>query len=124
MEEDKYWDPVIETLPREKLQQLQLAKFKKIFSWAYERSKFHHKLYTDAGIEPGDIRTFDDIRKVPKVEKLMMRVAQGKTRTLTEICYACPWKQLQNIIRPAAQRGSQYISLIAGGTIRGRDRRY
>jgi len=78
VEEDKYWNPVIETLPREKLQQLQLAKFKKIFSWAYERSKFHHKLYTDAGIEPGDIRTFDDIRKVPKVEKLMMRVAQGK----------------------------------------------
>ena len=78
MEAGKYWNPVIETLPREKLQQLQLAKFKKIFSWTYERSKFHHKLYSDAGIEPGDIRTFNDIRKVPKVEKSMMRTIQGK----------------------------------------------
>lgn len=75
---EEYWNPILETLPREKIQQLQLVKFKNIFSWAYEHSKFHHKLYTDAGIEPGDIRTFDDIRKVPRVEKSMMRAIQGK----------------------------------------------
>jgi len=75
---EEYWNPILETLPREKIQQLQLVKFKNIFSWAYEHSKFHHKLYTDAGIEPGDIRTFDDIRKVPKVDKSMMRAIQGK----------------------------------------------
>lgn len=75
---EEYWNPILETLPREKIQQLQLVKFKNIFSWAYEHSKFHHKLYTDAGIEPGDIQTFDDIRKVPQVEKAMMRAIQGK----------------------------------------------
>lgn len=75
---EEYWNPILETLPLEKLQQLQLVKFKNIFRWAYEHSKFHHKLYTDAGIEPDDIRTFDDIRKVPKVEKSMMRDIQDK----------------------------------------------
>jgi len=78
MSNGEYWNPILETLPHEKLQQLQLKKFREIFAWAYEHSKFYHKLYSDAGIEPGDIRTFDDIRRVPKIEKSMMRDIQGK----------------------------------------------
>ena len=75
---EKYWNPVLETLPPEKLRQLQLKKFQRIFRWAYEHSKFHRKLYNNAGIEPGDIKTLDDIRRVPKVEKAMMRSVQSK----------------------------------------------
>ncbi len=40
MGRDLYWNPVIETLPRERLEKLQLRKFQRIFAWAYERSKF------------------------------------------------------------------------------------
>ena len=75
---DKYWNPPLETLPHEKLANLQLKKFQNIFKWAYEHSKFYHKLYQDAGIEPGDIKTLADIHKVPKIEKSMMRAIQGK----------------------------------------------
>ena len=71
--EQKFWNPVIETLDHEKIRQLQLKKFKKIFSWAYERSRFHRGLYEKAGIKPEDIRSFEDIRRVPTVEKSMMR---------------------------------------------------
>ena len=78
MGDKEYWNPILETLPREKLQKLQLRKFQNIFRWAYEHSKFHHRLYSDAGLEPGDIKTFDDIRKVPKTEKAMMRDIQGR----------------------------------------------
>ena len=78
MNNGEYWNPILETMPREKLQQLQLKKFKEIFTWAYEHSKFYHKLYSDAGIEPGDIKKFEDIKKVPKIEKSMMRSIQGK----------------------------------------------
>jgi phenylacetate-CoA ligase len=74
---EKYWNPILETLPREKLQRLQLKKFQNIFKWAYENSSFYHSLYHNAGLEPGDIKTLDDIRKVPKTEKSMLRVAQG-----------------------------------------------
>jgi phenylacetate-CoA ligase len=74
----EYWNPILETMPREKLQQLQFKKFKEIFTWAYDRSKFYGKIYRDAGIEPGDLRKFEDIRKVPKIEKAMWRSAQGK----------------------------------------------
>ena len=75
---DTYWNPALETLRAEKLHKLQLEKFRRIFTWAYTHSKFHHKLYSEAGIEPGDIKTFEDIHRVPKVEKSMMRSIQGK----------------------------------------------
>ncbi len=73
-----YWNPILETLPWEKLQALQLKKFKRIFKWAYTHSRFHRRLYEAAGLTPTDIRSFDDIRYVPKVEKSMMREIQLK----------------------------------------------
>ena len=75
---EKYWNPILETLPQEKLKELQLRKFQRIFKWAYDNSPFYHNLYRDAGIEPGDIKTLDDIRKVPKVVKADLRAIQGK----------------------------------------------
>jgi phenylacetate-CoA ligase len=74
---EQYWNPVMETLPRQKLRQFQLAKFKKILKWAYQNSPFYRDLYKEAGLEPGDIKTLDDIRKVPKTEKSMLREIQG-----------------------------------------------
>jgi phenylacetate-CoA ligase len=75
---DQMWNPVLETLPREQLNKLQVKKFQRIMDWAYTHSKFHRSLYQQAGIEPGDIKTMDDIAKVPKVEKGMMRDIQNK----------------------------------------------
>ena len=77
VETSKYWNPILETLPPEKMEQLQLKKFQEIFSWAYEHSKFYHQLYSNAGIEPGDIKNTADIARVPQVEKAMMRAIQG-----------------------------------------------
>ncbi len=74
----KYWNPFLETLPREKIRALQLEKFKKIFRWTYEHSKFHRGLYDKAGITPEDIHSFEDIRRAPTVEKSMMRDVQRK----------------------------------------------
>ncbi len=67
-----YWNPIMETMPREKLRELQVKKFKRIFEWAYNNSPFYKKFYKDAGMEPGDIKTYDDIKKVPKTDKGML----------------------------------------------------
>jgi len=72
------WNPMLETLPPERLRKLQVNKFQRIMDWAYRNSKFHRKLYQQAGIAPGDIKTMEDIAKVPKVEKGMMRDIQNK----------------------------------------------
>jgi phenylacetate-CoA ligase len=76
--EQVYWNPLLETLPQERIRRLQFKKFKRIFQWVYDHSKFHRALYEKAGIKPADIRSFEDIRHVPKVEKAMMRDIQRK----------------------------------------------
>jgi phenylacetate-CoA ligase len=73
-----YWNPILETMPQEKLRQLQLKKFKRIFDWAYHNSPFYSKIYKEAGIEPGDIKTLSDIRKIPKTDKGMLRDVQTR----------------------------------------------
>ncbi len=76
MEENKkYWNPIIETLPREKLIEIELKRFREVIRWAKECSPFYkRKLH---GIEPGDIRTLQDVEKVPITEKEELREAQA-----------------------------------------------
>lgn len=76
--EPKYWNPVLETLECEKIRDLQLRKFKRIFKWAYENSKFYRALYDKVGITPRDIHSNEDLCAIPKVDKAMMQEAQSK----------------------------------------------
>jgi phenylacetate-CoA ligase len=78
VERYRFWNPLIEKMPREKIRALQIKKFKRIVQFSYDNSPFYRNLYKEAGLEPGDIKTFDDIRKVPKTEKSHLRDAQGK----------------------------------------------
>lgn len=61
----EYWNPKNETLPREQLQALQLLKLKRIVEWAYESTPFHRRRYDEAGFHPEQIKTLDDIRRIP-----------------------------------------------------------
>ena len=72
----EYWNEYAETLPLEKIKELQLKKFRRILEWAYNNSPFYNKLYKGAGIEPGDIKKYEDIGKVPKTDKGMLRDVQ------------------------------------------------
>jgi len=55
-------------------------------AWAYDNSPFYRRLYRDAGMEPGDIRRFEDIKKVPKINKDMMREVQQREPFPTATC--------------------------------------
>ena len=103
--EQRYWNPVLETLPQEKLQMLQFKKFKSIFQWAYENSKFHRALYDAAGIRPGDIGKFEDIRRVPKVEKSMMRSIQCKDPFPYGDCLCLPLEEVSNFRQTSGTTG-------------------
>ena len=44
MEENKkYWNPIIETLPRERLMEIELKRFRETLRWAKEGSPFYRK---------------------------------------------------------------------------------
>jgi len=65
-------------MPRENLRDLQLAKFKRILRWAWEKSPLYRRLYDEAGLVPEDIRTWEDVARVPMLEKEHYRTAQAK----------------------------------------------
>ncbi|MFH1060142.1 MAG: phenylacetate--CoA ligase family protein [Pseudomonadota bacterium] len=71
-----YWNPWLETLEPERLRALQFKKFQRVLTWAYERSPYYRQLYRAAGLEPGDIKGWDDMAKVPKMDKARLKEAQ------------------------------------------------
>jgi phenylacetate-CoA ligase len=70
------WNPILETMPPQDLEKLQLKKFQRIFSYVYDKSPFYHAKFEKAGIKPADIKSLADIRKIPVTSKEEMRIAQ------------------------------------------------
>jgi len=65
MNTSPYWNPKAETMPREQLQALQLHKLRHLCQWAYARSPFHRRKFDAAGFRPEQLRTLDDLRRIP-----------------------------------------------------------
>ena len=64
-----YWDKKHETMPLQDLKELQLKRLKNVVRTVYEKNEFYHKKLKDAGIKPDDIKTLDDITKIPFLTK-------------------------------------------------------
>lgn len=70
----KYWNPYVETLSREEISTIQLKRFRDLLSYAKSHSVFYRERY--GSIDPADIKTIDDVRKLPLVDKEDLRKAQ------------------------------------------------
>ncbi len=66
LEESQWW-------PEERLLDLQWDRFKKILQFAYDENPFYQKRFKNAGIEPGDIKTRDDLKAIPILTKADIR---------------------------------------------------
>jgi phenylacetate-CoA ligase len=71
----RYYNEEIETLSKKQLQALQLERLKKIVERAYIQISFYRHLYDEAGVKPTDIRSLEDIQKLPFLEKKTVRAA-------------------------------------------------
>jgi phenylacetate-CoA ligase len=67
--EGNFFDPVTETLPREKLEEIQFKKLSIKLRQTYENSELHHKKLSDAKIKPENIKKLEDMKKIPLVNK-------------------------------------------------------
>ena len=65
MEFSEYWNPKNETLPRAELQALQLLKLRRTCEWAWARSGFHRRLWEKGGFHPDQLKSLDDLRRIP-----------------------------------------------------------
>src|SRR5260370_12915419 len=65
----EFWNPKNETLPREELQSLQLLKLRRMCEWAYANSPFHQRKFDVAGFKPEQLKTLNDIRRIPFITR-------------------------------------------------------
>lgn len=70
---DRYFNPEIETASREYLWALQSARLIKMVHNAYDHVPFYQKNFDEIGLLPGDIKTIDDITKLPFTVKQDLR---------------------------------------------------
>lgn len=63
------WDPTHECMDREQLARLQLERLRDLVARVRERVPFYRQRLAEAGVEPGDIRSLDDLRRLPFTEK-------------------------------------------------------
>ncbi len=68
-----YWDREFETMPWEKLRELQLERLKTTVERVYNNVPFYRKVMDERGIKPSDIRTLDDLRMLPFTVKQDLR---------------------------------------------------
>jgi len=63
--DEKYWNREIETMERKDLAAHQLKLFREKVKFCYENTRFYHNKLNAAGVKPGDIKTLDDVQKIP-----------------------------------------------------------
>ena len=73
-----YWNPKNETLPRDQLRALQLEKLRRLCDFAYAKSGFHRRRWHAAGFDPSQLRTLDDLRRIPFMTRADWMDAQAE----------------------------------------------
>ena len=68
-----YYNEKIETMDRESLRKLQGERLVNIVKHTYENVEFYRKRMDEAGVKPSDIRSIDDISKLPFMQKQDLR---------------------------------------------------
>jgi phenylacetate-CoA ligase len=79
MDEVRYFDQATETMPRERLELLQLEKFQRVLSQIYGRNRFYTAKLQAAGVEPSDIRSLEDHGQLPLTTKDELLQAQSES---------------------------------------------
>ncbi len=66
-------DPENESMPRERLERLQLERLRAKVGEVYERVPFYRRTLKEKGVTPDDIQSLADLRKLPFTSKLDFR---------------------------------------------------
>ncbi len=91
-----YWDPEIETMKREELEKLQIKKLRWQLERVYEHSEFYRERFRKAGIKPEDIKSLEDLSKLPVVTKTELRQEQSNYKPFGRYAVApqSDWREL------------------------------
>ena len=67
------FDPLVETASREQIRAIQLAKLIRQVNYTYQRVPWYREKMDEMGVAPDDIKTLEDVRKLPFTDKKVLR---------------------------------------------------
>lgn len=68
-----YWNQYNECMPREQLEEVQLLKLKQVVERVFYNVPFYRQKFQEMGLEPSDIKTLADLKKLPFTTKQDLR---------------------------------------------------
>ena len=68
-----FWQEDAETMPRAEIRALQLKKLQHTVKWSYDRVPYYHKIMEESGVTPDQIKSLDDVRRLPFTTKADLR---------------------------------------------------
>lgn len=98
-----------ETMPREALESIQLRRLQTTLSRVYATVPFYRKTFDEAGVLPGDVKTLDDLRRLP------FTVKQDLRDNYPFGMFAVP---MENVVRIHASSGTTGKPTVVGYTAR------
>ena len=66
-------DSPFETMPRDRLRELQTERLHATAHYVYERVALYRKRFDEAGVPPDSVRSLDDLRRLPFTRKSDLR---------------------------------------------------
>src|SRR5579884_1966245 len=96
MRDEVFWDREVETLPRSKLEALQLERLRWQVTRCYDHSPFYREKFERAGVAPRHLDRLQDIRHFPFVTKQELRQEQAAHPPFGRYVLAPPesWREL------------------------------
>jgi len=108
-----FWNPTYECMPREEMRRVQTERLIKTVERLYYNVPFYRKRMQEKGLEPGDIKSLDDLEKLPFTYKQDLR------DNYPYGLFAVP---LSEIVRIHASSGTTGKQTVVGYTRRDIDR--
>ena len=102
-----YWEPQMECMAREDLEQLQLERLEATINRAYLNVPFYRKKFDGLGVDPDQVRSLDDLRRLPFTTKDDLR------ENYPYGMFAVP---LREVVRIHASSGTTGIPTVVGYT--------
>ena len=72
----KFWDETLETLSRHEWQQFKLGLLQRHLRHAYQGAPYYRASFDAAGVHPDQVKSLDDIRRFPFINKSTLRQQQ------------------------------------------------
>ncbi|MGZ7050184.1 MAG: coenzyme F390 synthetase, partial [Methanobacterium sp.] len=73
---ETYFNPEIETMPRDELDALVDARIKYTVNYAFKNSPFYRKWFKENNIKVSDIKSHEDLRELPIINGQTIREKQ------------------------------------------------